>query len=103
MDIDADYQLYNEHLRYRVIRDRTNPLEIYGELEFSRRFRLSKLCFVDLLQEINLCDSDSNRGFPIPPIIQLAVTLRLYACGCFQIVVWMVICSVLVNQLLVKL
>ena len=71
----------------RLFRDRTNPFEMYSEEEFKQRFRFKKQTVHLLLHVIS---SDLEHGLPnsnnfIPPILQIAVALRFYATGHFQI------------------
>ena len=72
--------------RPRVFRDRSNPLtELYGD-DFRVRYRLTKTCFVDLLEAIEpeLRNITESHGGLIP-IHQLLVTLRFYASGSFLV------------------
>ncbi|XP_050704110.1 putative nuclease HARBI1 [Eriocheir sinensis] len=73
--------------RTRLFRSRRDPFEMYSEEEFTQRFRLSKQVTLDLLSKIQhlLPDSTRKRGLPIPPRLQLLVTLRYYATGSFQL------------------
>ena len=71
----------------RVIRDHTNPFEMFSEEEFKQRFCFKKQT-VHLLLHVIL--SDLEHGLPnnnnfISTILQIAVALRFYATGHFQI------------------
>jgi hypothetical protein len=73
--------LVMDHPR-RYLRDMENPMEFYREDEFIRRYRFRKIIvveilelFADDLQRVN------NRGLPVPPMLQLVITLRYYATG----------------------
>ena len=62
----------------RVIKDRLNPLE-----EFSDEKCIH--IFLDILNAIQEClVTPSNRGSPIPPVLQLCCTLRYLATGDMQ-------------------
>ena len=72
--------------RQRVIKDRFNPYENYDEISFIRRYRLSKGCFVELLNLIKSdLDNKVENSANIPLLIKLAIVLRFYATGHFQI------------------
>ncbi|KAK3876468.1 hypothetical protein Pcinc_001143 [Petrolisthes cinctipes] len=54
-------------LRRRIVRDRTNPFEDLAEEEFLLRFRLSKECVLNLLQNIRAqlpIAADARRTVP---------------------------------------
>ncbi|KAH7958936.1 hypothetical protein HPB49_006675 [Dermacentor silvarum] len=70
----------------RVPRDRLNPMEVYDEYEFLCRFRFSKSAVQQLLAMPHLRDNTDGRGLPVPPLLQLLITLRFYGAGTFQIV-----------------
>ncbi|VEN50693.1 unnamed protein product [Callosobruchus maculatus] len=79
--------LENEQVPRRYVRDMGNPLEIYNEREFKKRFRFSKdvlqNVLVPLIQER---EPQTNRDLPVHPVIGLLITLRFYATGSFQVV-----------------
>lgn len=71
----------------RPLKDRTNPLIKYDDAEFYIRFRLRKdgfqFIFGLIEHQLNLVQGYGR--FPsVPPIMQLAVTLRYYATDGFQ-------------------
>ncbi len=74
--------------RERVFRDRENPLEYYRDDELRARYRFRRETIVEL---INLLDDDlthpTDRNKALPPLLQLCVALRFYACGSFLVVV----------------
>ncbi|XP_070377009.1 putative nuclease HARBI1, partial [Dermacentor albipictus] len=70
----------------RVVRDRLNPMELYNDDEFLCRFRFSKSAVQQLLAMLPLRERTDGRGFPVPPLLQLLITLRFYGAGTFQIV-----------------
>ena len=76
----------NEYVR-RPMKDRMNPLSQYDDTEFYIRFRLKKdgFQYIFSLVENQLKERRGRGRFPsVPPIMQLAVTLRYYATGGFQ-------------------
>ena len=64
----------------RVVRDRSNPYEDFSDEEFKNRFRFRKETVLSLMQ---LLSTDLEHGVSrnnfIPPILQIAATLRFYA------------------------
>ncbi|XP_063857373.1 putative nuclease HARBI1 [Scylla paramamosain] len=73
----------------KVIRDRSNPFEDLAEEEFLQRFRLTKECVLNLLQNIrgHLPIAADARGCPIPQHLQLLITLRCMATGGHQLTI----------------
>ncbi|KAK3881556.1 hypothetical protein Pcinc_002607 [Petrolisthes cinctipes] len=65
-------------LRRRIVPDRSNPFQDLAEDEFFLRFRLSKECVLNLLQNITeqLPIAADARGCPIPQHLQVLITLR---------------------------
>ncbi|PSN35954.1 hypothetical protein C0J52_24025 [Blattella germanica] len=62
------------------VRDVQNPMEVYRETEFKKRFRFDKNTVMDILVMIqDDMIKENRRGLPVPPIIQLLVSLRYYA------------------------
>ncbi|KAH7978004.1 hypothetical protein HPB49_004149 [Dermacentor silvarum] len=70
----------------RVLRDRLNPMEVYDDYEFLCRYRFTKRTVQQLLDRLPLRENTDGRGFPVPPLLQLLITLRFYGAGTFQIV-----------------
>lgn len=70
----------------RCIRDRLNPCEHFDEHQFLARYRFTKATVRSLLETLPLESSVSNRGLPLPPMLQLLVALRFYGAGTFQVV-----------------
>ncbi|XP_064622520.1 putative nuclease HARBI1 [Lineus longissimus] len=69
-----------------VFKDRSNPLEEYTDRAFIRRYRISKDSFRYVLDLIGpQIEHPTRRNRALLPIQQLAVALRFYAFGCFQI------------------
>ncbi|KAG0422548.1 hypothetical protein HPB47_001635 [Ixodes persulcatus] len=70
----------------RRFRDRLNPMELFSDREFLARYRFSKATVASLLEMLPLEASASNRGLPVPPMLQLLIALRFYGAGTFQVV-----------------
>lgn len=68
----------------RHLRDRENPLEIYDDAEFAIRYRFSKRTVRHLLGMLELQASADGRGSPLPPMLELLITLRFYGAATFQ-------------------
>ncbi|KAG0444913.1 hypothetical protein HPB47_013230 [Ixodes persulcatus] len=68
------------------VRDRENPMERYNDGQFLARYRFTKETLRELLAMLPLQVSADNRSLPLPPMLQLLVTLRFYGAGAFQIV-----------------
>ena len=63
-----------------IFRDRTNPLEIYDDLELIERFRFDRgtiLQITQLLQDD--LESSNFRDKAIPPLIKVLISLRFFA------------------------
>lgn len=84
-DIEEDKE--EMHAPKRYLRDYQNPFEFFNEREFKKRFRFTKnsvmFGILPLIEE-GLAKIN-NRGLPIPPVLQLLVTLRFYATASFQV------------------
>ncbi|XP_065290566.1 putative nuclease HARBI1 [Dermacentor albipictus] len=70
----------------RNLRDRQNPMEVFNDVEFLARYRFSKAAVLELLSVLPLHQNTDGRGCPVPPLLQLLVTLRFYGAGTFQVV-----------------
>uniref|UniRef100_A0A4W5JKK2 DDE Tnp4 domain-containing protein n=1 Tax=Hucho hucho TaxID=62062 RepID=A0A4W5JKK2_9TELE len=69
----------------RVVMDRSNPLNDFDEINFRDRFRMYKATAADIISLLETrLSSDSFRGMPIPPSLQVLITLRFLACGTFH-------------------
>jgi len=87
-------QNYEERVQrfafFRVtrLRDRSNPLEVYSEYEFRRRFRLSRDATMYVVSMIaDKLSSPLRRGTQLPPMLQFLVFIRFCAEGSFQLTV----------------
>ncbi|XP_037972328.2 putative nuclease HARBI1 [Plutella xylostella] len=68
--------------RPRIFRERTDYFQKYDDLDFFRRFRLTKRSVLFLLTKIeSKIEFQEDRNHSIPPINQLLMTLRYYATG----------------------
>lgn len=71
--------------RERVFRDRTNPLDIYNDIELYERFRLPRHRLLELIDELRpYLEHPTRRQNAISAEIQTLVGLRYLASGCFQ-------------------
>ena len=71
----------------RKIKDHStfDLIDRYSDEDFRQRYRMCKATFFELLEEIKGClEKSSNRGRPVPAIVQLIVTLRYFATGTIQ-------------------
>ncbi|CAI6357085.1 unnamed protein product [Macrosiphum euphorbiae] len=75
-------------LKERVYRNRYDPLVEYDDVDFVRRFRLSKDSFSEVLFLIRgQILHKTSRSYALPPHLQLLITLSFYATGAFQAVI----------------
>lgn len=71
----------------RILKDRSNALEVYSDDDFRKRYRFSKAGFVHVLRRIEKeIKHLDNRGSPLRPDQQLLIALRYFASGSFQVV-----------------
>ena len=66
----------NSLARQRVLQDRLNPLDVYNEIEFRTRYRVTK-CMFFLLEEklLTFLNRSTIRSHPIASSTQLAAAL----------------------------
>ena len=81
--------LVRRHIRReRIFRDRTNPLDLYDDVDLMSRFRFRR---ADILDLCDIIDDDIDHPLPrqgsLPSVMQLMIALRFYASGSFQEVV----------------
>lgn len=71
----------------RYLRDFENPVEFYSDRQFKDRYRLEKTTVMHILIPLLFPNYAlvNNRGLPIPPVIQVAIALRFYATGNYQV------------------
>ena len=66
--------------RERICRDRTNPLEIYDDLELIERFRFNRRTILQITQLLqDDLESSNFRDKAIPPLIKVLISLRFFA------------------------
>ena len=71
----------------RLIKDLSNPLEIFDNDEFIARYRFDKDSFLVLYKLIvPSLITPTARGLPIPPLHCILITIRYFATGTFQLV-----------------
>lgn len=84
--LDALDDLNREEHPGRIIRDRSNPMELYTEEEFRKRYRFTKTNARHILEWIEGdISAGSDRNFAVSSMNRLLLTLRFYATGNFQI------------------
>ncbi|VEN41970.1 unnamed protein product [Callosobruchus maculatus] len=82
---DSDSQ---DDRRPRIVRERNDLFESLDDIEFKRRFRLTKRTFVRLEGLLcNLPEARDNRNHPVSKRNQILICLRFFATGSFQITV----------------
>lgn len=71
--------------RERIFRDRTNPVDVYDDVELYERLRFDRRGFVHLLNLIrNDIAHPTKRNKALSPEMQLCIALRFFASGSFQ-------------------
>lgn len=68
------------------LKDRSNLIEDLGEIEFKKRFHMTKET-AGFVTDMIIADlrSEVKRGTYIPPILKVLITARFYATGGFQL------------------
>ena len=70
--------------RERVFRDRTNPLDIYDDEELFSKFRFRRVHILAMVDELgDDIEYPVARQGSLSPVLQLLLTLRFFATGCF--------------------
>ncbi|MEW8547525.1 MAG: hypothetical protein AB2693_28800, partial [Candidatus Thiodiazotropha sp.] len=78
----------NVRLERRVLRDNMNPMEKLNDIQFFQNFRFSKNSALEIFRSVeDMLKVQTNRGLPVPPLLQFLGTLRFYATGSFQSVI----------------
>jgi hypothetical protein len=71
--------------KIRELRNRDDPRELFCDREFVQHFRMSKNQLSELADLLNqFLAFDTQRGNPLPPIMQVCLALNHYAGGHFQ-------------------
>lgn len=96
VNFDDDYEYLDDmHDRVRKSYKRniinTNPIDLYSDYEFFRRFRFTKKIFLNVLlpmvfTELELQPQTDMRGLPISNVWKLLIALRFFATGCYQVI-----------------
>ncbi|KAJ8359248.1 hypothetical protein SKAU_G00157730 [Synaphobranchus kaupii] len=76
------YHMLNEQAfrRERIIRDRSNPLDVYDDTELVERFRLNRRDLFELIDELSPeLRHASDRNAALSPALQTLMALRFYA------------------------
>ena len=87
MDIVEVLDRIEEPRVTRALRDRINPFEEFTDEEFKNRYRLYKetaLSLVNLIADELQLSTTKNKF--VPPLLQVAIAMRFYATGNFQII-----------------
>lgn len=67
---------------YRGLKDSGNPLEAMEDTEFFNSYKFSKKTIYDVMELIKQgLITHTNRGTPIPPLIELLITLKYLTTG----------------------
>ena len=73
--------------RPRLFRDRSNPLEEYNNEELFIRYRFRRETILFLLEILPDLGAPTRRNLPVPPVLQLLITLRYLATGAIHLLV----------------
>jgi hypothetical protein len=76
-----------QRLPKRYIRNVFDPFEYYHNDEFEKRYRFSKVVVVEIIIPLVIrnLEKPTNRGLPVPPLLQLLIALKFCATGNFQV------------------
>ena len=85
LDIIHDIERVERLIRRApVLRDRSNPFELYDDTGFLFRYRITRDMAIDVLGALEgRLDAIQHKASSIPPMIQLLVTLQFYGSGTF--------------------
>lgn len=83
---DELMEIVNMLPRPKIYRHRKNVIEDFDDIDFKMRFRFSKTAVQEMVHifHLNNFHHNTNRNLPVTPIMQLLITLRFFATGCFQ-------------------
>ncbi|XP_050700263.1 putative nuclease HARBI1 [Eriocheir sinensis] len=81
LDVLEDAAGERVRLPRRIVKDRLDLFLTLTEEEFTSRFRISKQSARALLADLHLPEAADARGCPVPPHLQLLITLRWMATG----------------------
>lgn len=87
-DLENEIFLATSNRKPYTIQARPNPMEMYNDNEFLRRFRLSKanVQFIYSMIGAELEPVASRKNFTISALDKILITLRYLATGCFYLV-----------------
>jgi hypothetical protein len=79
-------EIHGAEIAERVVRTRENPFKKYSPRELRKRYRLTKevVEFVAELVQDHI-KGNSPRDSDISPLLQVLITLRYFAKGCYQL------------------
>lgn len=83
----AHQRIANRERVPRNFRDRSNPLEDLSAADVFERYRFHPDTIIDLLRQLPDLTAPTKRNLPIPPLLQLLVTLRFLGTGATHILV----------------
>lgn len=83
----AHQRIANRERVPRNFRDRSNPLEDLSAADIFARYRFHPDTIMDLLRQLPDLSTPTKRNLPIPPLLQLLVTLRFLGTGATHILV----------------
>ena len=87
-DFDEYVEFYNENILWqnkRYFRDVENPLVMYNDQQFKRRYRFKKNTVVDVRLPLIGNFNKTMRSLYISPLLKILVALRFYATDSSQI------------------
>ena len=68
--------------RERVFRDRTQPLDLYDDVEMLKKYRFTRAGVMEIIDSLGgQLEHPTNRNHAVPPSLQIFVALRFYATG----------------------
>ena len=75
----------NQRRRPRIFRDRTNPLDVYDDVDILLRFRMTRETIFEVIDLVRAdLEHPTERNHAIPATLQTLCALRYYATGNFQ-------------------
>uniref|UniRef100_A0A8W8NTG3 RRM domain-containing protein n=1 Tax=Magallana gigas TaxID=29159 RepID=A0A8W8NTG3_MAGGI len=87
IEMAAHQRIANRERVPRNFRDRSNPLEDLSASDIFARYRFHPDTIMDLLRQLPDLSTHTKRNLPIPPLLQLLVTLRFLGTGATHILV----------------
>ena len=85
MDLLGPNNVYRRALRReRVFRDRTNPLDIFDDVDLHKRYRFTRDGILFLIDNLNGLEPTTARSCAVPKHLKVCIGLRFFATGAFQ-------------------